>query len=170
MFGRFLADLMDSPELIRNVTLCGHLHHGKVRVCWQLVCAQFPFELHVSSLCSSVALIQGWHVFLGWKHCLTRVDNTATLKAPFRLTVLMYYFFLLLRRVLWTAWLNKRILKSGREMTWMWVAISPFLPFNTPLNLTTKLTRLLTFPAPIHRHPFHRTGGKFLNNGISMHF
>lgn len=30
---RFLADLMDGPELIRNVTLCGHLHHGKVRVC-----------------------------------------------------------------------------------------------------------------------------------------
>ncbi|RXM32571.1 116 kDa U5 small nuclear ribonucleoprotein component [Acipenser ruthenus] len=26
---KFLADLMDSPELIRNVTLCGHLHHGK---------------------------------------------------------------------------------------------------------------------------------------------
>eukprot|EP00105_Crassostrea_gigas_P024906 XP_011445323.1 PREDICTED: 116 kDa U5 small nuclear ribonucleoprotein component-like [Crassostrea gigas] len=26
----FLADLMDTPELIRNVTLCGHLHHGKV--------------------------------------------------------------------------------------------------------------------------------------------
>lgn len=25
----FLADLMDSPSLIRNVTLCGHLHHGK---------------------------------------------------------------------------------------------------------------------------------------------
>ncbi|XP_077475692.1 116 kDa U5 small nuclear ribonucleoprotein component [Stigmatopora argus] len=25
----FLADLMDSTELIRNVTLCGHLHHGK---------------------------------------------------------------------------------------------------------------------------------------------
>ncbi|KAL3831330.1 hypothetical protein ACJMK2_023095 [Sinanodonta woodiana] len=25
----FLADLMDAPELIRNVTLCGHLHHGK---------------------------------------------------------------------------------------------------------------------------------------------
>jgi translation elongation factor EF-G len=22
---------MDSPELIRNVTLCGHLHHGKVK-------------------------------------------------------------------------------------------------------------------------------------------
>jgi hypothetical protein len=22
---------MDSPELIRNITLCGHLHHGKVR-------------------------------------------------------------------------------------------------------------------------------------------
>ncbi len=27
---RFLADLMDSAELIRNVALCGHLHHGKV--------------------------------------------------------------------------------------------------------------------------------------------
>ncbi|KAF5397484.1 hypothetical protein PHET_08754, partial [Paragonimus heterotremus] len=25
----FLADLMDCPELIRNVVLCGHLHHGK---------------------------------------------------------------------------------------------------------------------------------------------
>ena len=25
----FLADLMDTPELIRNVTLCGHLHHGE---------------------------------------------------------------------------------------------------------------------------------------------
>ncbi|XP_038140204.1 116 kDa U5 small nuclear ribonucleoprotein component [Cyprinodon tularosa] len=25
----FLADLMDGTELIRNVTLCGHLHHGK---------------------------------------------------------------------------------------------------------------------------------------------
>lgn len=38
-FCRFLADLMDSSELIRNVTLCGHLHHGKVRVCvsWLLM-------------------------------------------------------------------------------------------------------------------------------------
>uniref|UniRef100_A0A0B7BBZ6 116 kDa U5 small nuclear ribonucleoprotein component n=1 Tax=Arion vulgaris TaxID=1028688 RepID=A0A0B7BBZ6_9EUPU len=25
----FLADLMDCPNLIRNITLCGHLHHGK---------------------------------------------------------------------------------------------------------------------------------------------
>ncbi|CAL8073399.1 unnamed protein product [Calicophoron daubneyi] len=25
----FLADLMDCPDLIRNVVLCGHLHHGK---------------------------------------------------------------------------------------------------------------------------------------------
>uniref|UniRef100_A0A8B9SIE4 116 kDa U5 small nuclear ribonucleoprotein component n=1 Tax=Anas platyrhynchos TaxID=8839 RepID=A0A8B9SIE4_ANAPL len=28
-FPSFLADLMDNSELIRNVTLCGHLHHGK---------------------------------------------------------------------------------------------------------------------------------------------
>ncbi|GAA27777.2 116 kDa U5 small nuclear ribonucleoprotein component [Clonorchis sinensis] len=27
----FLADLMDCPDLIRNVVLCGHLHHGKLR-------------------------------------------------------------------------------------------------------------------------------------------
>lgn len=26
---RFLADLMDTPTLIRNVALVGHLHHGK---------------------------------------------------------------------------------------------------------------------------------------------
>jgi U5 small nuclear ribonucleoprotein component len=26
----FLADLMDSPELIRNVAIAGQLHHGKV--------------------------------------------------------------------------------------------------------------------------------------------
>lgn len=26
---RFLADLMDTPPLIRNVALVGHLHHGK---------------------------------------------------------------------------------------------------------------------------------------------
>lgn len=33
----FLADLMDTPELIRNVTLCGHLHHGKTTFCDALV-------------------------------------------------------------------------------------------------------------------------------------
>ena len=26
----FLADLMDQADLIRNVALAGHLHHGKV--------------------------------------------------------------------------------------------------------------------------------------------
>lgn len=25
----FMASLMDSPALIRNIALCGHLHHGK---------------------------------------------------------------------------------------------------------------------------------------------
>lgn len=28
---RFLADMMDYPDLIRSVALVGHLHHGKVR-------------------------------------------------------------------------------------------------------------------------------------------
>ena len=26
---RFLADIMDNSDLIRNVALCGHMHHGK---------------------------------------------------------------------------------------------------------------------------------------------
>ena len=26
----YLADLMDCPQLIRNVAIAGHLHHGKV--------------------------------------------------------------------------------------------------------------------------------------------
>ena len=33
----FLADLMDTPELIRNITLCGHLHHGKTTFCDALI-------------------------------------------------------------------------------------------------------------------------------------
>lgn len=33
----FLADLMDTPELIRNVALCGHLHHGKTTFCDALI-------------------------------------------------------------------------------------------------------------------------------------
>ena len=30
-FCRYLADLMDNSELIRNIALAGHLHTGKVR-------------------------------------------------------------------------------------------------------------------------------------------
>ena len=33
----FLADLMDTPDLIRNVSLCGHLHHGKTTFCDALI-------------------------------------------------------------------------------------------------------------------------------------
>lgn len=40
----FLADLMDNSELIRNVTLCGHLHHGKVRDCSTSLGTGFLFE------------------------------------------------------------------------------------------------------------------------------
>ena len=35
---RFLADLMDSGELIRNVAIAGHLHHGKVHVHSYMYC------------------------------------------------------------------------------------------------------------------------------------
>ena len=32
---RYLADLMDHGELIRNIVVAGHLHHGKVcGCCW----------------------------------------------------------------------------------------------------------------------------------------
>jgi len=47
---RFLADIMDNPNLIRNVALVGHLHHGKVTddvICawmcvraWVCICLQ----------------------------------------------------------------------------------------------------------------------------------
>ncbi len=33
----FLADLMDTPELIRNIAICGHLHHGKTTFCDALI-------------------------------------------------------------------------------------------------------------------------------------
>lgn len=29
IYVRFMTDLMDNPNLIRNVALIGHLHHGK---------------------------------------------------------------------------------------------------------------------------------------------
>lgn len=29
LFRRFMTDLMDNTDLIRNVALIGHLHHGK---------------------------------------------------------------------------------------------------------------------------------------------
>ena len=30
----FMADLMDNPNLVRNVALVGHLHHGKTFFCY----------------------------------------------------------------------------------------------------------------------------------------
>lgn len=43
----FLADLMDTPELIRNVTLCGHLHHGKTSFVDCLISQTHP-EINVN--------------------------------------------------------------------------------------------------------------------------
>ncbi len=54
---RFLADLMDGPELIRNVTLCGHLHHGKVRV--RLMAASGPVSLFS---CVILVRVLVWHL------------------------------------------------------------------------------------------------------------
>ncbi|KAK2512525.1 Eftud2 [Columba guinea] len=57
----FLADLMDNSELIRNVTLCGHLHHGKTCFVDCLIEQTHPeirkrYDQDVSELC----------VFLPW--------------------------------------------------------------------------------------------------------
>ena len=38
---RFLVDLMNFPEMIRNVAVLGHLHHGKTALLDMLV-----FETH----------------------------------------------------------------------------------------------------------------------------
>ena len=42
---RFLADIMDNPNLIRNVSLVGHLHHGKVCVDWSDLFIQLTVQL-----------------------------------------------------------------------------------------------------------------------------
>lgn len=109
--GRFLADLMDGPELIRNVTLCGHLHHGKVR-------ASF------TAASGSVSLLAA----------VTHED--------------LMYMFIPFRPVLWTAWLNKHIQKSGREMMWMWVLtvlISTSLAFITLPHMTAETNMIFYF-------------------------
>ncbi|CAF0821892.1 unnamed protein product [Didymodactylos carnosus] len=39
----YLADLMDCPELVRNVAVCGHLHHGKTTFCDSLIEQTHPY-------------------------------------------------------------------------------------------------------------------------------
>ncbi len=41
-----MADIMDSPTLIRNVTLCGHMHHGKVLTNKQSFASSSSFIIH----------------------------------------------------------------------------------------------------------------------------
>lgn len=69
-FPSFLADLMDNSELIRNVTLCGHLHHGKVvwisKVCWVVL----TISLACFCCCSFDPLISvAAFSFCGWSCC-----------------------------------------------------------------------------------------------------
>lgn len=82
--------------------------------------------------------------------------------------------FIPFRRVLWTVWLNKHTQKSGREMMWTWVftvIISTFLHFITLLYMTINKHDFLLFffIAPIHRHPLHRTGGKWFGWTMALH-
>lgn len=39
----YLADLMDTPDLIRNVALLGHLHHGKTTLVDCLIRQTHPY-------------------------------------------------------------------------------------------------------------------------------
>ncbi|CAF1679603.1 unnamed protein product [Adineta ricciae] len=39
----YLADIMDSPELVRNIAICGHLHHGKTTFCDALIEQTHPY-------------------------------------------------------------------------------------------------------------------------------
>lgn len=61
---------MDNSELIRNVTLCGHLHHGKVvwisKVCWVVL----TISLACFCSCSFDPLISvAAFSFSGWSCC-----------------------------------------------------------------------------------------------------
>lgn len=73
----FLADLMDNSELIRNVTLCGHLHHGKVRDCSASLGTGFFFEpAHLLSPYSHRdSSLKSWGWVGGWE------DKTTLLHA-----------------------------------------------------------------------------------------
>ena len=69
----FLADLMDNSELIRNVTLCGHLHHGKVS---RLLATWNRGALHFCSFFSALRVTcwglrpEGWTSWLWGPPCL----------------------------------------------------------------------------------------------------
>ena len=52
---RYLADLMDSAELIRNVAIAGHLHCGKVCTCT---------GVRVCIVCSQMILARGFSPLL----------------------------------------------------------------------------------------------------------
>lgn len=52
----FLADLMDSAELIRSVALVGHLHHGKTSFMDCLLMQTHP-ELRTGSFLSKLCFV-----------------------------------------------------------------------------------------------------------------
>ena len=61
MSDRFLVDIIDSPELIQNVSIIGHHHHYKVSVTCQYV------HVYMFCLLISFYLIEQTHpnVFVG---------------------------------------------------------------------------------------------------------
>lgn len=60
MVTRFLVDLMNMPDLVRNVAIVGHLHHGKTSFVDMLISEthdipvnpEKPVSSHSSAWCS----------------------------------------------------------------------------------------------------------------------
>ena len=70
VWSRFLADLMDNPGLIRNVALCGHLHHGKVSLCGAGCCAFTQVFCEHCSLQTPVVTPAPWQGQFVWSWML----------------------------------------------------------------------------------------------------
>lgn len=79
----FLAALAKTPDLIRSVAICGHLHSGKTLLCDMIVqqthqapdAAGFTNKSTKPSMSSSVSLATGWDLNREYKWTDNRRDE-----------------------------------------------------------------------------------------------